>query len=370
MGFFCILTVNIVFLIFHRNMEESEMISRSTKREIMMDYQHPNEKCDLVNGNWTFEYGYKQFERYCRIKNLREKTIKDYNENYFRFVNYMKECSTHTITGSITAYDIDNYILYLRNTGMKETSVNTYLRGLRTVINFFIKQKACNYIKIPIYKADKTIKETYTDDELYRLLVKPSINKCSFTEYRNWCIINFFLATGVRVSTLINIKIGDLDFDFDRIHLMYTKSRKSYIIPMSHQIKDILQEYLMFRKGNDEDYLFCNQYGEQSTTDSIKHAITKYNKDHGVNRTSLQAFRHTFAKKCVLNNVNVFVLQRLLGHTDIKITKEYVDLYADDLAVNIDKYNPLDTFQYKTSNQKVNKTKKSTRKRIEMKKIS
>lgn len=331
------------------------MISRTDKREITMNISPSNENTDLKNGYWSFEYGFTQFARYCKIKNLRKKTIKDYSENFTRFIRFMEEHSTHTNTGSITANDIDNYILYLRSTGMKETSVNTYLRGLRTVLNFFIKQQACNYIKIPIYKADKTIKETYTDDELYKLLVKPNISKCSFTEYRNWCIINFLLATGVRVSTLINIKISDLDFDFDRINLTYTKSRKSYIIPMSHQIKDILSEYLMFRKGEDDDYLFCNQYGEQATTDSIKHAITKYNKTHGVNRTSLHAFRHTFAKKCVLNNVNVFVLQRLLGHTDIKVTKEYVDLYADDLAVNIDKYNPLDTFGKTMSTQTTKK---------------
>ncbi len=224
------------------------MISRTDKREITMNISPSNENTDLKNGYWSFEYGFTQFARYCKIKNLRKKTIKDYSENFTRFIRFMEEHSTHTNTGSITANDIDNYILYLRSTGMKETSV------------------------------------------------------------------------------------------------------------------DILSEYLMFRKGEDDDYLFCNQYGEQATTDSIKHAITKYNKTHGVNRTSLHAFRHTFAKKCVLNNVNVFVLQRLLGHTDIKVTKEYVDLYADDLAVNIDKYNPLDTFGKTMSTQTTKKSKSRTKK--------
>lgn len=151
---------------------------------------------------------------------------------------------------------------------------------------------------------------------------------------------------------MIYLQNKDLDFSFDKITLTYTKNRQSYIIPMSGKLKFILNEYIKFRKGNPEDYLFCNQYGEQLTLDGLKHAISKYNRKRGVTKTSLHLFRHTFAKRAVMNGMNVFVLQKWLGHSDISVTKEYINLYANDLALNMQSTNPLDTFMDSKSTQK------------------
>ena len=301
---------------------------------------------------WTFEEGLDRFLNYCRIKNLRPKTVKTYQENYHRFYEFIKNNTIYETINELTQADVNEYTLYLKDKGMRETSVNSYLRGLRAILYFWIEQKQCENMKINVHRADKMVKETYTDSELYRLLRKPDITTCDFLTYRNWVIVNFFLATGVRVSTLINIKIQDVDFEMDRILLTHTKNRRSMLIPMSKQLKKTLQEYLHFRKGDQWDYLFCSQLGLGMTTDSVKHAIAKYNKSRGVEKVGLHAFRHTFAKRCVMNGVNVFVLQRLMGHSDLSVTQEYVDLYADDLAIGIDDYNPLDTFGKKKTIQK------------------
>lgn len=311
---------------------------------------------------WTLEFGFNEYLRYCRIKNLRERTIKGYIECYNKFICFINEHTTHIYVDELNKADIENYVLYLRSTGISEVSVNTYLRPIRALLNFYYEQEVILPIKVPITKADKATKATYNDIELTKLLYKPNIRKCSFVEYRNWCIINTLLSTGIRVSTLVSIQIQDLEFDMNKLYLAHTKSRKGYFIPISSQLKEVLIEYCTYRKGNSEDYLFCNQYGEPMTTDSVKQAIKKYNLKHGVLKTSVHAFRHTYAKKCVLNNVNVFALQKLMGHSDIKVTKEYVDLYAEDLAVNINQYNPLDTLHASTTKQESNKT--TTRKRL------
>ena len=88
------------------------------------------------------------------------------------------------------------------------------------------------------------------------------------------------------------------------------------------------------------------------TLDGLKHAISKYNRKRGVTKTSLHLFRHTFAKRAVMNGMNVFVLQKWLGHSDISVTKEYINLYANDLALNMQSTNPLDTFMNSKSTQK------------------
>lgn len=335
-----------------------------TEKNVDLKKKVMAKKCDPEEA-WTFLDGFQRFLKYCEVKNLREKTIKNYKENFGRFFTYIEESTSYQYIYELTQYDIDNFVLYLKGFGMRDTSVNTYLIGLRTVLNFWIDQQQCLRLKVKLCKVDKQAKTTYSDEELYKLLRKPNILKCDFSTFRNWVIINFFLATGVRVSTLIHLKIEDIDFNFDRILLRYTKNRKSMTIPMSGQLKHVLEEYMKYRKGKPSEYLFCNMYGEQMTLDAVTHAIAGFNRSRGVNRSSLHAFRHTFAKKCVMNGVNVFVLQRLMGHSDITVTKEYIELYAEDLAYNIEKYNPLDTL----GNQKMVRPKpesKQTRKKISM----
>ena len=165
-----------------------------------------------VQGNerlsgWSFEQGINEFLTNCELKNLRSKTIKNYKLQFDIFYDYIKKHTLYNSIDQITQYDINNFILYLKRSGIKDTSVNSYLRGIRAIINFWYENDKCSHLKIKLQKTDKQIKETYSDEELIRLLQKPNIHYCDFATYRNWCIVNFFLATGVRVSTLINIKI-------------------------------------------------------------------------------------------------------------------------------------------------------------------
>lgn len=292
---------------------------------------------------WTLDESMHYLFQYCKVKNLRKLTIENYRKQLKEFELFIKENRKYENVNEIRQHDINEYTLHLKSKGLKDESVNRYLRGLRVFVNYCMDNEQCNKLKVRIGKADKAIKPTYTDDELTALLVKPNLRKCSFSEYRNWVIINFLLGTGIRVATLINSKIEDVDLVTDRFTIRYSKNRKSSIIPISKQLKTVLSEYLRIRKGNDEDYLFCNQFGEQMTIYSLRHAIERYNHARGVNKTGIHIFRHTFAKKCVLNGVNVFVLQRLMGHSDISVTKEYVNLYAEDLSRDIELYNPLDT---------------------------
>ena len=103
------------------------------------------------------------------------------------------------------------------------------------------------------------------------------------------------------MGTIVNIKIGDIDFDNDTIILRKTKNKNQQLYPISTSLKLVLQEYLKYRKSTNEDYLFCTATGGQMNPDCIKSTITKYNKARGVSKTSIHLFRHTFAKNWILN---------------------------------------------------------------------
>lgn len=62
-------------------------------------------------------------------------------------------------------------------------------------------------------KEQKDIKETCSNEQLEKLLAKPDLNSCSFTEFKTWVFENYMLATGNRHSTALNVHIKDIDLD-------------------------------------------------------------------------------------------------------------------------------------------------------------
>ncbi|EKN40109.1 phage integrase family protein [Clostridium botulinum CFSAN001627] len=100
---------------------------------------------------------------------------------------------------------------------------------------------------------------------------------------------------------MINIKIQDLDFENDVMIFKHTKNRRGQIIPMSLSLKNVLLEYLQYRQfENEEDWLFCNSYGEKMNETTLSGNLRAYNRRRGVMRTGIHRFRHTFAKKWIL----------------------------------------------------------------------
>jgi len=60
-------------------------------------------------------------------------------------------------------------------------------------------------------------------------------------------------------------------------------------------------------------------------------------------------YRHTFAKQWILNGGYIFRLQKILGHSDLTVVKEYVHMFSNDLAIDFDKFNPLDNLKINSS---------------------
>ena len=288
----------------------------------------------------TIQDAFDLFIRKCKIKNLTDLSISSYEKKMVHFYEFIDKNEPIT---TVTKDTVDDYILWLReNTQANDITINSYLRSVRAFLYYCME---CNYIptfKISLIKAEKKIKETYTDDELARLLAKPDINTCSFSCYKTWVFENYLLGTGNRISTALDLHIDDINFHSGTITLRKTKNRKQQIIPLSHTLADILQEYLQIRGGEGEDYLFCNEYGQQASCRTYQQLVRRYNIKRNVNKTSCHVFRHTFAKNWILNNGDMFRLQKILGHSDLTVTKEYVNMFGQDLQMDFEKFNPLD----------------------------
>lgn len=284
------------------------------------------------------------FPRFVAAKiaeGVSEKTVRGYHQHW-------KCIGKHLDAGrpvdEVTQDDINNVVVSMRRSGLAHNSISSYTRVLRTFLKWCRGQGYTTVVMPPI-KEKETVKETYTDEELQMLIRKPD-KHCDFCEYRNWVIINFLLNCGCRAATIRNIQNRDVDLSSRQVAFRHTKTGKIQIIPLCSQMVNILRDYIVIRKGSQSDFLFCSEFGEMLTENALREAIFKYNRRRGVHKTSIHAFRHTFARKYLVDcQGDAFTLQRLLGHSTLQMTKHYCTIYDADIAKNYDRISPLAQIQ-------------------------
>ena len=294
----------------------------------------------------TFEEGCNKYLEYCRQRNLRQGTINHYRQSYVQFFKFFEP---DTPIEEIDEDAYKRYVLHLRSTLNNDVSINSYLRDFITTMHYLMNEGYIQSYKMQAIKVDKSHIETYNEQELQLLLKKPNIKKCSFIEYQCWVMTNFLFSTAVRQRSLMNIKVTDIDFDNNVVYVNVTKNRKPLIVPLNQTMVNILREYLKYRNHkSDDDYLFCNVFGQQLVKSACYHMLYEYNKRRGVETTGIHRYRHTFAKQWILSGGNVVSLSQLLGHSSLEITQNYIHLLVSDVAKQVDEINVLDKFYSRT----------------------
>jgi len=309
------------------------------------------------NSEISLADGFENFIRAKRAKNLAFDTIRNYADCFKYFCSVVAE---DNLCSSISTEDFYVFIeaIKTRNENISDKTVETYMRHLRAIFYFFMEKGYMESFKIEMPKYTEESKDPFSDEDIAKLLKRPDIKKCRFTDYRNWVIACFFLGSGVRVNTLANTKLGNLDFENMFIALTTVKNRKPYRIPMSKELSEILKEYLAYRQGEPDDYLFCNEYGGQIQKAAIKTAMVRYSKLRGVQQHGTHIYRHTFAKYFVLGGGSLTELQEVLGHCSIEMARHYVKLYSTDLQKDFEKRNPLDVNASLTKEMTLRKIRK------------
>lgn len=291
-----------------------------------------------INSKLSIVDAFNSFILYKTMEGVAEKTITCY-KNHFKCMS--KYINTEMPIDELSAMDLQQMISEMREKKLASNSIASYVRVLRAFLSW-ARSEGLSKTLIPPYKAEETVKDTYTNEELSLLIKKPIISKCSFVEYRTWVIINLLLNCGSRAATIRNILIKDVDVDNGLISYRHNKNTKVQVIPLCSQMIIILKEYMCIRKGNEEDYLFCTETGEKLTEQGLRSSIRRYNESRGVEKTSIHMFRHTFAKKYLIDcGGDAFTLQRILGHSTLEMTRHYCNIYNVDLVKNYDSFSPL-----------------------------
>ncbi len=290
----------------------------------------------------TLEEGCQLYLNDCKQRNLREATINHYRQSYLQL---FKACDSQMPLTEINIHTYNEYVLFLKKKLTNDISINGYLRDFITTLHFLMDAGHVQPFKMKSIKVDQSHIETYTTEELHLLLKKPDLKKCSFIEYQCWVMTNFLFSTGVRQRSLMNIKIQDVDLENQIVAIRVTKNRKTLLIPLNITMVQVLNEFLRHRQHKcSEDYLFCNVFGKQLVKGTCYHMLYNYNKNRGVDRTGIHRYRHTFATQWILNGGNIVALSKMLGHSNLTITQNYINLLVTDLSKQVEEINLLDKF--------------------------
>ena len=267
------------------------------------------------------------------IENLSNRTIKHYRENLNYFFKF-KQCE---YINEYSKRDISDYILYMKSLGISDNTINTRLRTIKVLFKFASAEYAIELPTIKLLKVDRKVKDTHSTDELKKLLEIPS--KSNFVQYRNYVMINFFIGTGARLSSVANVKIQDIDFSSNSITFNTSKNRESYRIPLAKHLADILAEYIAMLPTTAE-FLFTKKNGTQLTNIAIQQSLRKYAKSKGLdtNLSGIHCYRRDFATTYAKESHDYMRLQRLLNHKDSTMSQYYVRITNEDLQSGFDDY--------------------------------
>ena len=337
----------------------------------------------LVNKATTPLYVLEEiFINYQKGKNNTPATIKYYEKvfrNLYRFVAFLtidssesygkllddKRFKDETDAGKLIPIAVlesddfeSDYADFILNVlGSSEQTLNNVFRGYRAIAYYAMEQGWIDYHKIPIRDIEPPIKQVYTQEEINKLSKRPNLD--NFVEYRDWVIIKFLLATGCRISSVASLKIDDIDFDEKYININVQKNRQPIRIAMVDSLASILKEYIYNYRCDDngyplyESYLFCSVYGKPCSGMVLAKSIAEYNKAHGVSKTSVHLFRHTFAKTWITSGGDIISLQKMLGHKSLKMVQRYANLYSSDIKPKAEEHSAINVYQTRAGTKKL-----------------
>lgn len=308
------------------------------------------EQVEKGNAKATIQFYQRFFKRYTECKMYLLQTIPLVSMEQLPIVHMTDDTNTW------------QFIYYLETVcKVNKQSVNSYLRGYRAFGRWCEEEGYIEGFKCQIKEVEPPIKEVYSNEELDKLMVKPEV--ANFVEFRTYCIISLILATGARSNTILNIRVSDFEEDTGYINFNTTKAHKVVRLGLPKKTRLDLTEWLnhwRIDKGAEpNDFLFCNEYGEQLGRSSLAQSVARYNKKRGVEKTSVHLMRHTFAKNWITSGGDIISLARVLTHSELEMVKRYSNLYAEDVKEEIEQHSTISQMKTKSG-----KTLKNQKKRL------
>lgn len=284
------------------------------------------------------ENAIKEFLKYLYLeRRYSRNTIKSYAIDLRQFETFLLEFlgSERIFWQTIDKKMLRYFLIRLQEEGISKRSIARKLATLKSFFRYLLKQ---GYVKknpaalVKMPRFEKKLPEYLTLEEIRQLLDSQEIK--TFEDLRDLAIIELFYGTGMRLSELIELKIGQIDFKQGLIRVI-GKGNKERILPFGGSARYILEKYLAIRPqyaDNSVDNVFVRKTGQKMYSMAIQRIIKKHLEKVGhLNKKSPHILRHTYATHLLNAGADIRVVKDLLGHENLSTTQVYTHLSIEHL---------------------------------------
>lgn len=285
-----------------------------------------------------------KFIRYLQIeRGVSPHTLKAYRKDLEIFSEFVK-----TTPERIDPIDVRGFIAEQISSGLSKTSAGRRLASVRSFFKFlhregYIKSNPARVITTP--KKPKMLPKFLTVDDVFNLVEKPE--GVGFIVVRDRAILELLYASGIRVSELCNLDVGDINLREGLIKVK-GKGKKERIVPVGAKAIEAIKTYMVERMllekklKKKNEALFLNRRGSRLTDRSVRRIVVKYARMILINTPiGPHTLRHTFATHLIQSGADLRTIQELLGHSSLSTTQKYTHLDITHLVDVYDKAHPL-----------------------------
>ncbi len=276
------------------------------------------------------------FEDYLKNeKNASSNTLSSYMRDIRQLAEYL-ESNTQTDIVSAGEEDLEEYIQHLRESGKSVATVSRNIASIKNLYSYLgIHQivKHSPATKLTTEKNVQKLPQILTSQEVNLLLEQP---KCIDAKgYRDKAMLELLYATGMRVTELIDLNIGDVNLTASVVRCH--GRNKERFVPIYPAAVKALDDYIHLVRPQmladpSDAALFVNIGGERMSRQGFWKIIKHYQKKANIEKDiTPHTLRHSFTAHLLENGADIHDIQEMLGHADVSSTQIYSQLVKKQL---------------------------------------
>ena len=281
-------------------------------------------------------------------KGYSENTINAYRNDLMTMAEFAEKEASSSSWSQFNRQNMLSYLLYLKERGYVPTTIARKIAASRSFFSFLlsegiIKSNPTENMNSP--SVGKALPKPIPIDQVRKLLEQPA--KMSTSEAkRDRAMLELLYASGMRISELVALNMGDVNLGGDYFVRCFGKGRKERIIPLYEQVIQTIKEYIdrerpKLLRGKKDNALFLNARGERLTRQGFWQKLKEYAKSAGLDdKISPHTLRHSFATHMLSGGADLRSVQELLGHANISTTQVYTHLTTEHVRKTYDKSHP------------------------------
>lgn len=294
------------------------------------------------------EDGVKDFIHYLTIeKGLAKNTLVSYERDLKAYMKYVSKVEQIQNWNDIRRTNIVHFLAGLKEDGKSSKTIARHIASIRSFHQFLLRDKQCEQdptVHIDSPQPERTLPKVLSMEEVEAFMESPKgSDKFGL---RNQAMLEIMYATGMRVSELISLDVGDVHSAMGFVRCI-GKGNKERIIPIGQTALDAVEKYLLqgrpllVSQKQKSDALFLNHHGKRLSRQGFWKILKQLAQEANIQKElTPHTLRHSFATHLLMNGADLRSVQEMLGHADISTTQIYTHISNTRLKDVYSKFHP------------------------------